>query len=112
MVRQPASCNWSANQPSDKMSTSPSQVLGEGQVDILLDDHPATHPPNCNWPANHPSDKMSADPNSDLEGVSIFHINTQVAFCEMANQPAAIGQPTSHLTKCQPDPKSQLEGTI
>ena len=62
---------------------------------------------SCNWPAYKPSNKMSTW-QSDLGGV-IFYINTQVTFCQMAsqpfNQPAAIGQPTSHLTKCQPDPK-------
>ena len=50
--------------------------------------------------------KCQPDPYSDLKKVSIFYINTQLTFCQMASQPAAIGQPTSHLTKCQPKPNS------
>ena len=32
---------------------------------------------------------MSTWPKSDLVGVSIFYINTQVVFCQMTSQPAS-----------------------
>ena len=56
---------------------------------------------------------MSGLTLSQIVGVHLLHQYTSdiLSDGQLASQPAAICQPTSHLTKCQPDPQSYLWGT-
>ena len=105
MASQPANCNWPVNQSSDKMQ--PNQKLDPwGGSGWHLVRWPVSQPASqMQLAANKPSDKMSTWPKSDPWGVHLMHQYTSDILSD--GQPAtAIGQSTSHLTKCQHNPKS------
>ena len=69
-----------------------------------------SQPANCNWPVNQPSDKNVNLTKSQIPGGGSGWHFVGWPVSQLASQPAAIGQPTSHLTYCQPDPMSDLGG--
>ena len=81
--------------------------LSSGQLHLhLIGSQPASQLASCNWPANQPCDKISTCQTSgwsDMwwQGASGWHF-VWYAVSQPVSLPAAIGQPTSHVTRYQP----------
>ena len=110
---QPASQLQLASQPAiwQNVNLTQSQILGEGQVDILLDGQSANQPAIQLQMVSQPD----IWPNVNLIlswilGVCIFYINTQVTFCQITNQPASCNWPANQPSDqmSNPDPQSFL----
>ena len=111
-------CEMAVSQPAaigqpishlTKCQTNPNSDPRVRQADILWDHQSSKQPASQLQLASQPAiwQAVNLSLSQILGGVHLFTSIHKWHFVRCpTSQPGAVGQPTSHLTKCQPDPQS------